>query len=154
MAESNAIRIYTSSEFADISGVTVRALHHYDRLGLLRPRRTHNGYRIYEEGDLVRLEQIVALKFLGLPLQRIKALLDHYGHDLSGAVQMQRRVLEARRVMLDQAIEAMRQAEAALEEGQQPDTAILTKIIEVIEAQSDAGWAMKYYDDGTGNGAG
>src|ERR1039458_10439771 len=78
---------------------------------LLRPKRTHNGYRAYGEQDLVRLEQIVALKFVGLPLRRIKALLDRDGLELSGALHMQRRVLEAKRGLLDQAIEAIRQAE-------------------------------------------
>ena len=68
MAAGNAIRRYRAREFAELSGVTVRALHHYDRLGLLRPKRAQNGYRAYGEQDLVRLEQIVALKFVGLPL--------------------------------------------------------------------------------------
>ena len=63
-------------EFAQLAGVTVKALHHYDRLGLLKPRRADSGYRIYVERDLERLEQIVALKFLGLPLKQIKILLE------------------------------------------------------------------------------
>jgi len=54
------VRRYKAKELAELSGVTVRALHHYDRLGLLRPKRTHKGYRAYGEEDLVRLEQIVA----------------------------------------------------------------------------------------------
>jgi DNA-binding transcriptional MerR regulator len=48
-------------EFAELAGVTVRALHHYDRLGLLKPRRTESGYRMYSARDLERLEQVVAL---------------------------------------------------------------------------------------------
>jgi DNA-binding transcriptional MerR regulator len=67
VAAGNTIRKYQVREFALLSGVTVRALHHYDRLGLLRPRRSHNGYRAYGEQDLARLEQIVALKFVGYP---------------------------------------------------------------------------------------
>lgn len=65
-------RRYQVHEFADLAGVTVRALHHYDRLGLLRARRTDAGYRLYTARDLERLEQIVALKFFGLPLKQIK----------------------------------------------------------------------------------
>lgn len=117
MAAGNTIRRYKAKEFAGLSGVTVRALHHYDRLGLLRPKRTDNGYRAYSEQDLVRLAQIVALKFVGLPLRRIKALLDHDGRDLSGALRMQRSVLEARRGLLDQAM------------------------------QNDPEWTMEYYND-------
>jgi DNA-binding transcriptional MerR regulator len=147
VAAGSAIRRYTTKGFAELSGVTVRALHHYDRLGLLRPKRAHNGYRAYCEQDLVRLEQIVALKFVGLPLRRIKALLERDGRELAGALRVQRRVLEARRGLLDQAIEAIRHAETAAEAGQQPDTAILTKIIEVMEMQNDAEWTMKYYNE-------
>jgi len=57
---------YRVQEFARLAGVTVRALHHYDRLGLLRARRTASGYRVYGDRDLERLEQIVALQFLGV----------------------------------------------------------------------------------------
>ena len=59
---------YRIREFAGLAGVTVRALHHYDRLGLLKPRRTQTGYRVYCTRDLETLEQIVALKFIGLAL--------------------------------------------------------------------------------------
>jgi DNA-binding transcriptional MerR regulator len=147
MAAGDPIRRYRTREFAELSGVTVRALHHYDRLGLLRPKRAHNGYRAYGEGDLLRLEQIVALKFVGLPLRRIKTLLDRDGQEIAGALRNQRRVLEAKRGLLDQAIEAIHQAERAVEAGRQPDAAMLTKIIEVMEMQNDAEWTMKYYND-------
>lgn len=138
---------YQAREFAALAGVTVRTLHHYDRLGLLRPRRAQNGYRVYGEHDLARLEQIVALKFVGLPLRRIKALLDRDGIELAGALRKQRRVLEAKLGLLDQAIQAIRQAEAAVEAGKRPDSAILAKIIEVMEMQNDAEWTMKYYNE-------
>jgi DNA-binding transcriptional MerR regulator len=137
----------TARAFAELSGVTVRALHHYDRLGLLRPQRMPNGYRAYRPQDLVRLEQIVALKFVGLPLRRIKTLLDRDRLHLSEALRMQRRVLEARRGLLDQAIEAIRQAETSVADGHAPDAAVLTKIIEVMEMQNDAEWTTKYYDE-------
>ena len=147
MAAGNPKQKYQAHEFATLAGVTVRTLHHYDRLGLLRPRRAHNGYRSYGEHDLARLEQIVALKFVGLPLRRIKSLLDREGMELSGALRKQRRVLEAKRELLDQAIQAIRQAEQAIETGKRPDAVILSKIIEVIEMQNDAEWTMKYYNE-------
>lgn len=59
--------MFQAREFAELAGVTVRTLHHYDRLGLLKPKqRTESGYRLYEAQDLERLEQIVALKYPGL----------------------------------------------------------------------------------------
>jgi len=62
---------------------------------------------------------------------------------------MQRKVLEARRGLLDKAIEAIRQAETAVEAGRRPEPAILTRIIEVMEMQkqNDAEWTMNYYND-------
>ena len=56
-------------DFSKLAGVSVKALHHYDRLGVLEPARTDAGYRVYTARDLERLEQIVALKFLGFPLK-------------------------------------------------------------------------------------
>ena len=54
----------------------VQTLHHYDRIGLLKPSlRLPNGYRIYSKKDLLQLQQIIALKFFGFELSQIKALL-------------------------------------------------------------------------------
>lgn len=63
-------------ELADITGTSVQTLHHYDQIGLLKPSwRSAKGYRIYKEADLVRLQQIIALKFFGFELKQIKKLL-------------------------------------------------------------------------------
>ena len=85
--------LYHVHEFAERAGVTVKALHHYDRLGLLKPRRTAAGYRLYADRDLERLEQIVALKFIGLSLRQIKVVLDRETLPLSDALRLQRQVL-------------------------------------------------------------
>jgi DNA-binding transcriptional MerR regulator len=132
-------------QFATLAGVTVRAMHHYDRLGLLRARRSGTGYRVYDARDMERLEQIVALKFLGLPLKQIGIMLDRDGLDLSAALRMQRAVLEEKRRLLDRAIRAIGDAEKSIEPGRRADTALLTKIIEVIEMQNDNSWPEKYY---------
>lgn len=59
-----------------LTGVTVQTLHHYDRIGLLKPSlRLANGYRIYSEKDLLQLQQIIALKFFGFKLSQIKTLI-------------------------------------------------------------------------------
>jgi len=87
-------KLYQVQEFAELAGVTVRALHHYDQLGLLKPRRTQAGYRLYSLRDFERLEQIVALKFLGIPLKQIRTLFHREAHALPEALRMQRRVLQ------------------------------------------------------------
>ena len=132
-------------EFGKLAGVTVRALHHYDRLGLLRPQRTDAGYRVYCAHDLERLEQIVALKFLGIPLKQIKTMLERAEFELPEALRMQRTVLEEKRKLLDRAILAIKAAEQSIAPGRPADSALLTKIIEVIEMQNDNSWSEKYY---------
>src|SRR2546430_14898795 len=83
--------MYQSNEFARIAGVTVRTLHHYDRIGLLKPSGyTSAGYRLYRKQDLVRLQQIVTLKFIGFPLIQIKDLLNRNSFDLVTALNQQR----------------------------------------------------------------
>lgn len=138
-------RLYQVHEFAELAGVTIRALHHYDRLGLLRPARTDAGYRMYTETDLERLEQIIALRFLGVPLKRIKAVLDRAALELPDALRLQRKALEEQQVLLARAVRAIRAAEEALEPGKPADPAILKKIIEVIGMQSDIEAMRKYY---------
>ena len=140
--------MYRVHEFAQLAGVTVKALHHYDRLGLLKPRRSGSGYRIYVEHDLERLEQIVALKFLGLPLKQIRILLERDPLQLPEALRMQRTILEEKRRLLDRAIGAIANAETILQSGQPAGAPVFKKIIEAIEMQvgtEDATEFMKNY---------
>ena len=75
--------------------MTVRTLHHYDRIGLLKPSDyTGVGFRLYRDGDFVRLQQIVTLKFIGFSLKEIKRLLERKGSGLSAALRAQRMTLE------------------------------------------------------------
>ena len=147
MKNSGAERTYRTQEFAVLAGVTARTLHHYDRIQLLKPRRSEAGYRLYRLADLERLEQIVALKFLGLPLKQIQLLLDREAMTLSDALRMQRTVLEQKKELLGRAISAIREAEAVIVPGTQTDAAVLKKIIEVIEMQDNADWTLQYHND-------
>ncbi|WP_099055438.1 MerR family transcriptional regulator [Streptomyces lydicus] len=71
--------------------VTVRALHHWDEIGLARPSlRTTGGYRLYTAGDLERLHRIVVYREIGLGLDRIRAVLDDSTADVPGALRAQR----------------------------------------------------------------
>ena len=65
-----------AKELSQLTHVSVRTLHHYDKVGLLKPTyRQSNGYRLYSEQDLLKLQQIIALKFFGFELAQIKLLL-------------------------------------------------------------------------------
>ncbi|MGA3082801.1 MAG: MerR family transcriptional regulator [Terracidiphilus sp.] len=140
-------KTYQIHEFAELTGVTVKALHHYDRLGLLKPQRTHSGYRLYVERDLERLEQIVALKFLGFPLKQIKAVLDRAALKLPEALRVQRQALAEKQKLLARAMKAITAAEKALDSGNTANSAILKRLIEVINMQSDVEAMKKYYSE-------
>lgn len=140
-----AIRTYRTAAFAALAGVTPRALRHYDRLGLLKPRRSEAGYRIYSERDLEALEQIVALKFIGVPLREIAAIRRRAKGPFARVLQAQRDALEARRRSLTRAIAAISAAEAALRSGAAPDTELLRRIIEVMHMDKQHEQAVEAY---------
>lgn len=140
-------RLYHVREFAELAGVTVRALHHYDRLGLLKPRlRSEAGYRLYSERDLLRLEQIVVLKFLGLPLKSIGKLLNTR-ESVPETLRRQHAVLVEKHRELEKAIGAIAAARQALKRSNEPDWTLITQIIRRIAMQNDADWTSKYYND-------
>lgn len=140
--------MYKVSEFAEKAGVTIRTLHHYDRLGLLKPSgRTQAGYRLYQERDFARLQQIVTLKFIGLPLREIKALLDRSNMDFAQTLRLQRQMLHDKRRQVGMAIEAIEEAERTMQSGNAPDLAALIKIIDVMERQNNMEWTKKYYSE-------
>jgi DNA-binding transcriptional MerR regulator len=146
--EQNDEKLFQAREFARLSGVTVRALHHYDRLGLLKPsRHTRAGYRLYSKSDVARLEQIVALKFIGLSLKQIKQVLSRKSVDLASTLRQQRQAIEEKRNRLELAIKAIQRAEYVAAANKQPDWGTFIKIIEVINMQSDMDWSKKYYSE-------
>jgi DNA-binding transcriptional MerR regulator len=138
---------YRIGEFAELAGVTVRALHHYDRIGLLRPQRSAAGTRLYSLADLERLVQIAALKFFGIPLREIKLLLRHGPLTLADSLHMQREALTEKRILTDRAIVAIQEAEKVIQSGQTTDASILRKIIEVIDMQPQENSMRKYYTE-------
>ena len=137
---------YQPHEFAKRAGVTIRTLHHYDRLGLLKPSgRTVAGYRLYTDRDMVQLEQIVALKFIGFPLSQIRELLSRKDLDVVSALRQQRQIISEKRDHLDRAIRAIERAEQLVSSGEQSDWEPFRKIIEVIQMQTRKDWMKKYY---------
>ena len=81
---------YSIKEVADISGVTVRTLHHYDKIGLLSPiKNESNNYRMYSDYDLEKLQQILLLKEMGFSLQKIKDFLSSKDYNRKSALEHQ-----------------------------------------------------------------
>jgi DNA-binding transcriptional MerR regulator len=88
---------YTVKQLAQLAGVSVRTLHHYDEIGLLKPAFTGaNSYRQYGPQELLRLQQILIHRELEIPLSRIAELLAAQGNDRIATLQQQRDELAAR----------------------------------------------------------
>lgn len=93
---------YRTGEVAVRTGVTVRTLRHYDRIGLLTPTgHSEGGHRRYAEADLLRLQQVLTLRYLGFRLGQIREVLDRPGFDLLASLDVQRAVLRERIATLE-----------------------------------------------------
>ena len=96
----------TVHEVSKLTGVSVRALHHYDKLGLLKPAAmTEAGYRLYDEGSLVRLQSILLFRELQFPLKDIGAILDSPSFDRNKALDQQIRLLELQKEHMENLID-------------------------------------------------
>ncbi|MFC7522678.1 MerR family transcriptional regulator [Parapedobacter sp. GCM10030251] len=98
----NDLTAYTVKKLAKAAGVSVRTLHHYDRIGLLKPSiRTAAGYRLYGKSELLQLQQILFYKELDFGLKEIAALINRPDFDLISALESQKQLLKARRKRID-----------------------------------------------------
>jgi DNA-binding transcriptional MerR regulator len=85
---------YTVKQLAELSGVSIRSLHYYDEIGLLKPAHVGaNGYRYYRREELLRLQQILFHRELGVSLDEIKKILDAPDFDRASALRAHRRKL-------------------------------------------------------------
>lgn len=92
----------TVHEISKLTGVSVRALHHYDAIGLLKPSRvTEAGYRLYDGDAVKRLQNILFFRELQFPLKEIKAILDDPDFDPKEALAQQIKMLELQRKHID-----------------------------------------------------
>lgn len=93
------------NEVATISGVSVRTLHYYDEIGLLRPKKDrYSNYRLYTEQDLDKLQQILLYKELAYPLSQIKEILADPSFDLLDSLARQKEQLLSKQRHLEQVI--------------------------------------------------
>jgi len=108
---------FTVGELSRLTGVTVRALHHYDEIGLVKPsQRSAAGYRLYGDHDVLRLQQVLVFRELGVPLDQIATTLDRET-DREALLRKHREGLVEKRARLDAMLEAVDAALWALEKG-------------------------------------
>ena len=115
-APGHASAAYAVGDVARIAHISVRTLHHYDELGLLRPSgRSEAGYRLYASADLERLQQVLFYKELGFRLDEIRELMASAAHDRGAVLREQRDRLAARALRLEAMLAVIDKTLASLE---------------------------------------
>ena len=97
------------NEFAKLTGVSVRTLHYYDEIGLLKPAfvDAQNGYRFYDQKSLLRMQEIMFYRELDFPLKSISEILSSPDYDKQKALAKQRKLLELKKERLERIIDAL-----------------------------------------------
>jgi MerR family transcriptional regulator, thiopeptide resistance regulator len=140
-------RHYRTGQFAKKASVTIRTLRYYDQVGLLSPREhTGSGYRLYTDEDLLTLQHILALKFLGFSLDEIRMCLRRGPKQLAEALAQQRAMMQEKRAQLDAIIRALAETESLLEAGR-CDWESVAGVIQAIRMEKKDEWVSKYFTD-------
>jgi len=115
----------TVKAVADLAGISVRTLHHYDEIGLLRPAsQSAAGYRLYSREDLERLQQILFFRELGFSLKEIGEIIDSPGFDRRQALLAHREALQQRKARIERLIATV---DRTLESMEREDAAPMTR---------------------------
>lgn len=110
--------MYTIKKVADMAGVSVRTLHHYDNIELLNPEISKdNGYRMYSGADIERLQQILFFRELDFSLEEIKSIIDSPGFDRKNALATHKEILMKKRERLDDLINTVDKTIDSIERG-------------------------------------
>jgi DNA-binding transcriptional MerR regulator len=130
-----------------MASVSLRTLRYYDRVGLLSPaHRTESGHRLYAEEDLLTLQRILALKFLGFSLEEIRLLTRTGPQELREALAQQKEMMKGKRRRIDSAIRALEEAENMLNNGQ-GDEISLIQAIRAIQMAQEKEWVKRYFSE-------
>lgn len=130
-----------------LTGVSVQTLHHYDRIGLLKPDlRLSNGYRRYSAKGLLRLQQIIALKFFGFELSQIRKLLDSNAK-ASKHFEVQASLLEKKAAKMQEASKALKSIISDVDHNNSIPWETIIKLIEVynMEQQLEHSWVKEIF---------
>lgn len=143
--------LYTVSQVAQMAGISIRALHHYDRIGLLKPASVgENGYRFYGRDELLRLQQILFHRELEFPLEAIAAVLNQPGFDRIGALRRHRTILAAQARRYRQLLKTLDATLADLEGDREMDDKALYKGFSPEKQAEYEAWLIARYGQAVG----
>ena len=139
----------TVGELAKKMGVTVRTLHHYDKAGLLAPSsESEGGYRLYSYKDMVNLNQILSMKYLGFSLDDIKNRLITLDtpDDVAKALTENASAIRRKIDTLTESLQAIDALKVEVEQMQTVDFKKYADIIASLQMKNENYWAIKYFD--------
>jgi DNA-binding transcriptional MerR regulator len=133
-------RTWKVGELSKLTGLTIRALHHYDEIGLLSPMfHTDSGHRLYSESDIVKLQQILSLKQLGFSLDEIREMFENPGYNPKEVLGMQLERLKEEIMLKKELYDKLQELWEVFDSWQKPS---LEQFIRAIELTRDQG---KYF---------
>ena len=144
MKESNK---YAIGEFSEKTGLSIRTLHYYDEIGILKPERdTTSGHRIYTFQDLLTLQKIMNLKFVGYSLEEITQMLHEpsFAIDFSETLTLHLKQLEHNKESIEKSITAIKRVITLMREEGEVDSSILFSLIQNMQTeQMQRDWMEK-----------
>lgn len=135
MKENNSFSI---GEFSKKTGISVRTLHYYDEIGLLRPvKDPTSGHRIYNCEDLFTLQKILSLKFLGYSLEQISHYLNEpsFSIDFNEVLASHLQGLQKEKEQLDQSMKAIKRVMRLLEKEEELESSVLFSLIQTFHTE-------------------
>ncbi|HAT7869371.1 TPA: NADPH-dependent 7-cyano-7-deazaguanine reductase QueF [Legionella pneumophila] len=137
---------YQIKEISQMTSLSIRSLQYYDEVGLLKPtKRSDSGYRLYSEADLLILQQIITLKFLGFSLSIIKEILRNPNFNLATSMSLQARELSEKANKINEAASLLTYISSQLEVNQPVNWQSSAKIIKILELNTMSDPVLKKY---------
>lgn len=139
---------FSVGEFSKRTGISIRTLHYYDEIGLLIPERdSSSGHRIYTHNNLLTLQKIINLKFVGYRLEEITEMIneDRFDTDLSNTLTLHMSQLEQEKKRIEHSLTAIKRVIQLIQEEGELDSAILFSLIQNMQTENmQKEWIEKY----------
>jgi len=128
-----AQKTWKVGELAQATGITVRTLHHYDEIGLLKPsQHTDSGHRLYTQGDIARLQHVMTLRQLGLALEDVQAALDQPDFSFLDSVVQLRAQLREKQIEMQDLDTRLAGVEKVIRNGEALSVEKMIQLVEVM----------------------
>ncbi|MDL4839407.1 MerR family transcriptional regulator [Aquibacillus rhizosphaerae] len=139
---------YSIGEFSKKTATTIRTLHYYDELGLLKPSYvSEKGRRYYTDKDFITLQRILALKFLGYSLEQIKEFFQKKTWDLMHSLSFQRNEMVQKKEQIENVIKALDRALHIVEDRNEIEPSVFITLINTIQMENEQKEWLKGYID-------